>query len=185
MKKTHALGAVAVLTALALTGCGAGEPAAEAPTAKQVREPAVNELMKDETAKGLSATSYYYFDAVNYALQTGDTGLMLSVAADCAECAEEASAIEAVYADGGRIEGGQPKAQNVMALGEPDADGALSAVVPYMEDAKTVYAADGSVIEETTWDADGTVYTVQGRYADGAWSLVSLAETPDAELPEE
>ncbi|MFB0835903.1 DUF6318 family protein [Arthrobacter halodurans] len=187
MKTTPALGAVAAIAALALAGCGAAEPAAESPAASasaEARVPETNEQMKDESARGMAATTYYYFDAVNYALKTGETDLMLSVAADCAECEAAAADISAVYADGGRIEGGQPKAQNVLPLGEVDAQGGLTAVVPLMSDAKTVFAQDGTVVEETAWDSEGTIFTAQGVFEDGAWKIVSLEETPDAELPE-
>jgi hypothetical protein len=188
MQTTRALGAAALLATLALTGCaGAAEEAtatSAAPAAAEVRTPAPNDQMKDESAKGLSATTYYYFDAMNYALQTGKTDLMLSVAADCAECADAAEEIAAVYADGGRVEGGQPKAQNVIPLGEVDAKGALSAVVPFREDAKTVFDAAGGVVEETSLDPAGTIYTVGGEYVDGAWAITSLKATPDAEIPE-
>lgn len=192
MKFPHVLGAgIAVAAAsLALAGCAAGEPAADSSSAASSTEAAIpapetNEQMKAEGADGLSATTYYYYEAMSYALQTAKTDDMLAVTQDCAECEKAAGAIAHVYDDEGTIEGGQPKPQDVVAVGKADQDGQLSAVVPYMEDAKKVLDKDGEVVEETEWDAEGTTYTVTGTYDDGAWKITSLKHTPDASAPEE
>jgi hypothetical protein len=197
MKKLMMSGAVVTMAAVALVGCGseAGSDAAaasnkpiaattEAP-AQNVRTPEKNDRMAEDTAQGLAAFTYYYFDAKNYAIQTGDADLMREIAADCDSCMAEADALEAVYADGGWIAGGQPKALNVVALEvAKDGEGNLSAVVPYMEDARTILDKDGKTVETMEWDSDGTTLTVTASYADGAWSMVSVDETPEAGLPE-
>lgn len=188
MKFPRALGAgIAVAAAaLALAGCAADEPAADASSssATAVQAPPTNAQMKAEGADGLSATTYYYYEAVSYAQQTGKTEQMLAVTDDCTQCTETAEAIAKVYADGGSIEGGQPKPQDVAAVGAVDGQGELSAVVPFMQDAQKTLDADGKVVDETEWDADGTTYTVTGRYADGQWKITSLKETPDAKAPD-
>ncbi len=197
MKKLMMSGAVVTVAAVALVGCGseAGQDKAavsnkpvaastEAP-AQNVRTPEKNDRMAEDTAQGLASFTYYYFEAKNYAIQTGDADLMREVAADCTGCMTEADAIEAVYADGGWIAGGQPKALNVVALDEAkDDEGNLSAVVPYMEDARTTLDKDGKTVEAKEWDSDGTTLTVTANYADGAWAMVSVDETPNAGLPE-
>jgi hypothetical protein len=197
MKKLMMSGAVVTMAAVALVGCGSeagsdkpavsNKPVAattKAP-AQNVRTPEKNDRMAEDTAQGLASFTYYYFDAKNYAIQTGDAALMREVAADCDSCMAEADAIEAVYADGGWIVGGQPKAQNVVALDEAKDDkGNLSAVVPYMEDGSTILDKNGKTVETKKWDSDGTTLTVAANYADGAWSMVSVEETPDAGLPE-
>lgn len=197
MKKLMMSGAVLTAAAVALVGCGS-EAAAEKPEAsnkpvsattdapaQNVRTPEKNDRMAEDTAQGLAAFTYYYFDAKNYAIQTGDADLMREVAADCASCLAEADDIEAVYADGGWIVGGQPKALNVVALDEAKDDkGNLSAVVPYMEDGSTTLDKDGKTVDTKKWDSDGTTLTVTANYADGAWSMVSVKETPDAGIPQ-
>lgn len=190
MKFTRTLGAgIAIAAAsLALAGCASDEPSA-APSASSshaetVQAPETNAQMEDEGAPGLSATTYYYFEAMTYAQQTGKTEGMLAVTEDCAQCTKAADAIAKVYADGGKIEGGQPKPQDVAAVGTVDKKGELSAVVPFMQDAEKTLDQDGKVVDETEWDSDGTTYTVTGRYADGAWKLTSLKETPNAKAPE-
>ncbi|MET1156198.1 DUF6318 family protein [Arthrobacter sp.] len=197
MKKLLMSGAAMTVAAVALVGCGSeagsdkaavsNKPVAattEAP-AQNVRTPEKNDRMAEDTAQGLASFTYYYFDAKNYAIQTGDADLMREVSADCASCMAEADAIEAVYADGGWIAGGQPKALNVVALEEAKGgEGNLSAVVPYMEDARTTLDKDGKTVETKEWDSDGTTLTVTANYADGGWAMVSVDETPDAGLPE-
>ena len=192
MKFPHVLRAGIAVAAfsLALAGCAADEPAADSSSAASSTEAAIpapetNDQMKAEGADGLSATTYYYYEAMSYALQTGKTDDMLAVTQDCTECEKAAGAIAHVYDDEGTIEGGQPKPQDVVAVGTVDQDGQLSAVVPYMEDAKKVLDKDGEVVEETEWDADGTTYTVTGTYDDGAWKITSLKHTPDASAPDD
>jgi hypothetical protein len=190
MKSLSVVGIPAVLAAaaLALSGCGANAPAAPsaASTAagSEATAPEAIPGMDEKSAGGLSATTYYYFEAMTYALQTGKTEPMLAVTADCETCTEAADAIAKVYADGGHIEGGQPKPQNVKALGKIDARGKLSAVVPFMQDAQSTYDAAGKVAEQTEWDNDGTIYTITGAFADGAWKITGLKETPAATIPE-
>lgn len=197
MKKLMMSGAVMAVAGVALVGCGseAGSdkaadsnkpvPATTEAPAQNVRTPEKNDRMAEDTAEGLASFTYYYFDVKNYAIQTGEADLMREVAADCKSCLAEADSIEAVYADGGWIAGGQPKALNVVALAEAkDKEGNLSAVVPFMEDGSTILDKDGEVVETKEWDSDGTTLTVTGNYADGAWSMVSVEETPDAEIPE-
>ncbi|WP_417233371.1 DUF6318 family protein [Arthrobacter sp.] len=189
MKSTRTLGACVAIAAaaLALAGCGAGEPAATpsaSSDAATVPAPETNAQMKAEGAPGLSATTYYYFEAMTYAQQTGQTDDMLAVTDDCAQCTKTAQAIAKVYADGGKIEGGQPKPQDVAAVGEVNKQGELSAVVPFMQDAEKILDKDGKVVDETEWDNDGTTYTVSGRYAEGSWKITALKETPAAQVPE-
>ncbi|MFD1211833.1 DUF6318 family protein [Arthrobacter sp. GCM10027362] len=193
MKKTVLFVALAAAV-LALSACGtdtASEQPAEAKPvpagtqapAQNVRPPETNKRMYQDSAEGLASFTYYYFDAKNYALQTGDARLMRGIAADCAPCLAEADEIEAVYADGGWIVGGQPKALNVIVMGKQDRKGILSALVPFMEDASTTMGKGGKVVDSTDWNPDGTVLTVRARYAEGAWHMVSVKETPDAQLP--
>ncbi|NKX53187.1 hypothetical protein HGG74_01280 [Arthrobacter sp. E918] len=192
MKKTMLFAASAAV--LALTACGAGtasdQPSEAKPVsatteapAQNVRTPETNARMAQDSSEGLAAFTYYYFDAKNYALQTGDASLMRGAAADCSACLADADAIEAVYEAGGWIVGGQPKPLNVIAAGKPDKQGRLSAVVPFMQDASTTVGQDGKIIDSKDWDPDGTTLTVTANYTDGAWQMLSVKETPDAQLP--
>lgn len=194
MKKSM-LFAVPIAAVLVLSGCGADAASEQSAPAKpveasttapaaNVRKPETNQRMSQDSAEGLASFTYYYFDAKNYALQTGDAQLLRGIAGDCASCLAEADAIEAVYDDGGWIVGGQPKALNVVPAGKQDKKGVLSALVPFMEDASTTVGKGGKVVDSKEWNPDGTVLTVKAQYADGAWHMLSVKETPDAELPQ-
>src|SRR3954468_8471201 len=130
MKKSM-LFAVPIAAVLVLSGCGAdaapkqpapAKPVAASTTApaQNVRTPETNKRMYQDSAEGLASFTYYYFDAKNYALQTGDAELMRGIAAGCEACLADAGDIEAIYGGGGWIVGGQPKALNVVAVGKQD-----------------------------------------------------------------
>jgi hypothetical protein len=194
MKKTM-LFAASVAAVLALSACGADAaseqpaagksvPASTQAPAQNVRTPETNKRMYQDSAEGLASFTYYYFDAKNYALQTGDAQLLRGIAADCAACLAEADDIEAIYDGGGWIVGGQPKALNVVAAGKQDKKGNLSALIPFMEDGSTTMGKGGKVVDSKEWNPDGTVLTVKAQYTEGSWHMLSVKETPDAELPQ-
>lgn len=190
----------AAITLLALTGCaGTAEqaPAASADTrpspasssaaAVNIERPATNDLVGESTADGARAFLYYYFDLKAYVLQTGDAAAMLEHLDGASSEQAEAERLQGVYDDGGWVLGGQPKVENVL-LTTPEeevVEGAeVTALIPVNPDAYTEFAEDGSVAEQHPFSPEGTIYTATVRFADGAWKVTSLEETPDADLPE-
>ncbi len=189
--------AVAALSLLALSGCGsAAEPAAPAdaaPTAasstapaSNISEPASNDLAAEESAEGARAFLFHYFDLKSYALQTGRTAALLEKLDGAQTEAAWAEGTAKVYDDGGWILGGQPKVKNVLVTSAEDAApaGGITALIPVNPGAYTSFGPDGDVLEHRPFAAGGTVYSATVMYADGAWKLTSLEETPEAELPE-
>ncbi|MHA7282086.1 DUF6318 family protein [Arthrobacter sp. TMS2-4] len=192
--------AATALTLLALTACGgtsstapatpadaSPSPASSSGPAANIPKPATNELVGDPGADGARAFLYYYFDMKAYVLQTGDDAALLEHV-DGAEAEQaEAERLHSVYEDGGWVLGGQPKAENVY-LTTPEEDvveGAdVTALIPVNPDAYTEFAEDGSIVTQRPFSPEGTVYTATVRFTDGAWKVLSLEETPDAELPE-
>ncbi|WP_043444153.1 DUF6318 family protein [Arthrobacter sp. L77] len=192
--------ATAALTLLALTACAgtsatapatpadaSPSPASSSAAAVGIEEPATNELVGEASADGARAFLYYYFDVKAYVLQTGDDAALLEHVDGAAGEQAEAERLHAVYEDGGWVLGGQPKVENVY-LTTPEEDvteGAdVTALVPVNPDAYTEFADDGSILTQRPFSPEGTVYSATIRCADGAWKVVSLEETPDAELPE-
>lgn len=197
---TMRIAATAALTLLALTACAGTPDAAPAPSADSrpspasssapavnIPQPAVNGLVGEATPEGARAFLYYYFDLKAYALQTGDTAALLELTDGAAGELAEADRLRAVYDDGGWVLGGQPKVKDIH-LTTPEeeiVEGAdVTAVIPVNPDAYTEFAKDGSISAQRPFSAVGTVYTATIRSLDGAWKLTSLAETPDAEVPE-
>ena len=192
--------ATAALALLALTACaGPSEqmpaatadtrpsPASSSSAAVNIGRPATNDLVGELSPEGARAFLYYYFDLKAYVLQTGDAAAVLELVDGAASEQAEAERLQGVYDDGGWVLGGQPKVENVL-LTSPEEDiteGAdVTALIPVNPDAYTEFAGDGSIAEHRPFTPDGTIHTATIRYTDGAWKLVALQETPDAELPE-
>jgi hypothetical protein len=192
--------ATAALTLLALTACaGPSEqspaatadtrpsPASSAVAASNIERPATNDLVGELSPEGAKAFLYYYFDLKGYVLQTGDAAAVLELLDGAGSEQAESERLQGVYDDGGWVLGGQPKVENVLltSMEEGIVEGAdVTALIPVNPDAYTQFSEDGSIAEQRPFSPDGTVYTATLRYADGAWRLVALEETPDAELPE-
>lgn len=192
--------ATAALTLLALTACAgtpestpatpagtAPSPASSSAAAVNIQKPATNDLVGEATVEGARAFLFYYFDLKAYVLQTGDAPAMLDVLDGAAAEEAEAERLKAVYDDGGWVLGGQPKVENVFVTTPEEEVGEgvdVTASIPVNPDAYTEFAEDGSVVEQRPFSPEGTIYSATIRYTDGAWTVVSLEETPDAELPE-
>ncbi|TDK26725.1 hypothetical protein E2F48_05970 [Arthrobacter crusticola] len=188
--------AAALATSLVTAACGtparpaaAPEPAAPSPAsstapASNIRQPESNDLVTENSHEGARAFLFHYFDLTAYALQTGDTEVLLGHLDGAAAEAERAGRISAVYEEGGWILGGQPKVKNVLITSPEGAGGAVSALIPVNPGEYSAFGADGNVREHRPFSPDGTIYTASVKYADGAWKITSLEETPGAELPE-
>ncbi|WDF34146.1 DUF6318 family protein [Arthrobacter agilis] len=194
------IAAGAAVTLLALTGCaGTSEqapatpadttpsPASSSAPAANIERPVTNDLVDDASPEGARAFLYHYFELKAYVLQTGDAAALVELTDGAAAEEAEAARLQAVYDDGGWVLGGQPKVKNVLLTTPEDeiAEGVdVTAAIPVNPDAYTEFSADGAITEQRPFSPDGTVYSATVRYADGAWKLTSLEETPDAELPE-
>ncbi|MHA7180822.1 DUF6318 family protein [Arthrobacter sp. MDB2-24] len=190
--------ATAALALLALTACAgtsespaaapspaAPSPASSSSAAVNIQRPPSNELVGEVSPEGARAFLYYYFDLKAYVLQTGDAPAMLELLDGAAGEQAEAERLSAVYDGGGWVLGGQPKVENVYLTTEEVAEGTdVTALIPVNPDAYTEFSEDGSISEQRPFSPEGTIYSATIRYADGAWKLIALEETPDAELPE-
>jgi hypothetical protein len=167
----------------AATKSAVPSPASSSAPASNIRQPESNDLVTENSHEGARAFLFHYFDLTAYALQTGDTDVLLAHLDGAAAEAERAGRIAKVYEDGGWILGGQPKVKNVL-ITSPEGDGAVSALLPVNPGEYTAFGAEGEVLEHRPFSPDGTIYTASVKYVDGAWKITSLEETPEAELPE-
>ncbi|MBJ2119560.1 hypothetical protein I6N91_01035 [Arthrobacter sp. MSA 4-2] len=185
----------AALLTVTVTACGtpaqpaapesaAPSPASSSAPASNIRQPESNDLVTENSHEGARAFLFHYFDLTAYALQTGDTDVLLAHLDGAAAEAERVGRIAKVYEDGGWILGGQPKVKNVLITSPEGAGGAVSALLPVNPGEYTAFGAEGQVLEHRPFSPEGTIYTASATYADGAWKLTSLEETPGAELPE-
>jgi hypothetical protein len=202
--KLSLLAAGAALSLLALTGCGTGaaapaatgstsatatevskpQPATATSAAANVAEPATNSMLDKDGKAGMSAFSYYWFDVENYVLQTGDVQALQAVSdPSCDYCNQQIKTLSDLYSSGGWMKGGQPKVLNVYTDGTPGTDGAVPALLEFRADPSTTYGKGGVEQGSTPFDVKGTILSVSAKYTDGAWKMVSVENTPNAELP--
>ncbi|WP_159802670.1 DUF6318 family protein [Arthrobacter zhaoguopingii] len=193
--RTAVLTAALATFAVILSACGtpaqpaaapesaAPSPASSSAPASNVRQPELNDLVTENSHEGARAFLFHYFDLTAYALQTGDTDVLLAHLDGAAAEAERADRIAEVYEDGGWILGGQPKVKNVL-ITSPEGAGPVTALLPVNPGEYTAFGTDGEVLEHRPFSPDGTIYTAAVKYADGAWKITSLEETPGTELPE-
>ncbi len=110
--------AAALTAALLMSGCGGDKPSGEpsgtpttaslspTPTATGPVAPVLPEAAKVNDDAGAKAFVEYWFAAVTYAMQTGDTKPFMAVSTDeCAICANLEREIAGVYGAGGRYDG--------------------------------------------------------------------------------
>ncbi len=162
-------------------------PASSSAAAENIVPPETNELAGEGTADGARAFLFHYFDLKAYALQTGDTAPMLENVDGAAAELDGAKDLESIYADGGWILGGQPKVTDIFVTTPEDAvvEGAeVTALITVNPGAYTEFSEGGAVEEQRPFSPGGTTYTAVVVHADGAWTVASLEETPDVELPE-
>lgn len=200
-QKFTMLASAAAVSILALTGCGAqtgATPSSSAapsqdvtPTvatttspARNVAMPLKNAMLDKDGKAGLSAFAYYWFDVENYVLQTGDAQALQAISEpSCTYCSKQATETAAVYRNGGWILGGQPKVLNVYTDGAPNAAGNVKGLLVFRADPSNTYARGGVEKASTDFDSKGTVLTMEAKFTEGAWKMVSVKNTPDAKLP--
>lgn len=199
MKKIMKLAAGTAVAAMALTGCGtaasesgAGSDsgsdrpvgASSAGPAQNVAVPQQTELLSEKTAEGLKAFAYYWISYNSYAQQTGKTDKLDALSSDdCNYCTNEIKMINDVYADGGWMAGGDPRVTDIFPkVSEGKSTG--SALVGYSETSGTIFDSEGKKAA-TIEPKEPTILTVKAAYIDGEWTMQSIEETPDAELPAE
>ncbi|NYI99935.1 hypothetical protein HNR19_000634 [Nocardioides thalensis] len=131
--------------ALALTACEAepaepaepsssapasSEPTSAAPTTEPTGpvEPTLPPEAEANTKAGAEAFVQYWWELVNYATATGDTAALRGVFGPaCASCDAATSAIENVYANGGRITGRGYRIESSKIVSEPGGAWAITA----------------------------------------------------------
>jgi hypothetical protein len=109
--------AIAAALLLALTGCSddspgpkasaSTTPASASPSPTGPVAPVLPEAAKANTTVGAKAFVRYWFEAVTYAMKTGDTGPIDAVAhKTCGACRKLHKSIDAIYSVGQHTEGG-------------------------------------------------------------------------------
>lgn len=149
---------------------GSPEPSAE-PT---VAAPPLPELATQQTPEGAVAFTEWWFETLNYATATGDTtGLRAASDPGCEFCDNLATDIEAVYAVGGRREGGVTSI-NISPPGVIQNLGLNLAVVVELEPARDVDASGEDIA--TFGGESGLPLIASVLLLDDGWRMGAVAE---------
>lgn len=124
---------------------------------------------------GLEAFVRYFAQAGDWAGATMDPTLLQEASASsCGGCASVISGIRKDLAEGHRLEGGRYTVTRVMAFPNVSGDETRrDAGFWWDSTAYTVYAADGSVIQQDPPESD-VEHAVSLRFINGRWSVISL-----------
>ncbi len=125
-----------VVAALLLSGCSGEEPSADHPPPSSPptspvtttsptptpEPPVLPAAARENTKAGAVAFADFYIDLVNYAMETGDVGVLRAVSdKSCASCQNFIAILSDVYSDGGSVEGGawSVDSYSAIAAGQP------------------------------------------------------------------
>jgi len=148
------------------------KPADATGPAQNVPVPVLPEVAKTETKEGAEAFTKHWFSVLSYAYETGDTaGLSKLSKPECAFCRGLISDIEAAWAEGKWISGGQIEIP--VATATPSNDGSTQVVLQVLQKELTIHNQDGSPYQDKTAATNsGSVAMV--AFADSGWVVNDL-----------
>jgi Family of unknown function (DUF6318) len=148
------------------------KPADASGPAQNVPVPVLPEVAKTETKEGAEAFTKYWFSVLSYAYETGDTAALSQLSKPgCSFCQGLVDDIEAAWADGKWISGGQIEIP--VATAKPSAEGSTQIVLQVLQKELVIHNQDGSPYQEKTAATNvGSVAMV--NFADAAWVVNDL-----------
>ncbi|MCJ8505158.1 DUF6318 family protein [Kocuria flava] len=149
-------------------------PASLEGPARNVPEPVMPALAKEESLEGAQAFLDYWSDAMWFAYQTGDTSYARDIISPhCEACLEELDAVESVYIDDLWMTGGRPSIQlsvDELVLAQ---DGVYKPLAKYSgEGGKLI--DDGVMVEENAPTSDESTLVYLG-FDDTGWVYITMA----------
>ncbi|WP_281281556.1 DUF6318 family protein [Sinomonas susongensis] len=187
---------------LALTACGApadagrSSPASPAPTsagvsappttpdtqatpassrgpARNVPLPVLPEAAKQNTREGFEAFTQYWFDAITYAFETGDTTLLRSLSSEgCKMCDSYLTSVMALHGENGWRLGPRWTVKGFISDLTPDSTGRLVGDFVLEESASISYGADGSPTENRRGGRLPGAQRAYATYSADTWRMV-------------
>ncbi|BCW53484.1 DUF6318 family protein [Arthrobacter sp. FX8] len=151
------------------------KPADASGPAQNVPVPVLPEVAKTETKEGAEAFTKYWFSVLSYAYETGDTVALSKLSkAECTFCRGLVDDIEAAWAEGKWISGGQIEVP--VATAKPSTNGSMQVVLQVLQKELAIHNHDGSLYQEKTAATNaGSVAMV--KFADAAWVVNDLGLT--------
>jgi hypothetical protein len=180
-----ALGTLAVITlrhsdstpAASRTPNAGPSPTAAPPTSVASVGPSLSAAATQRTRDGGREFVSYWFEALNYAVRTGDvSGLDATSSPDCAQCQAAIDGIRRTYADGGTFEGGSYLVHSVVATEFPD-NGQPSLDVVFDRSPRSTLDSHRGV-RDTLPTLSFAVCRVLLDWAGGRWRVLTMSGTP-------
>lgn len=178
--RTPHLAAMALLLALAASGCGDDEPSAEptpkmlSPTSSSTAPPTAEpEPWEVQSRAGVKAFLQRYVEIANKALTSGDTSAYRSLSTNCDQCDDYARQIEDVYGAGGRIES-KPDQFVSSSVDQNGVEGGANCIVVFRASPTTwVRKADA---EPEDYSGGEIEQVVSLRWTGDSWTIVGVFE---------
>jgi hypothetical protein len=184
-----AIGSVALLLAVVVSGCEEDEPSTSPPPSSSPSEPESSAPSEPATSAttdpaeptlppeaqarsraGARAFVAYYWDVVNYATFTGDVALLKRLdQPSCVGCAGGVRFLERVYASGGRMVGGGYRVVQTDAAQSPSGDWAITT---HTEVGLQRVVGAGDLNER--YPAGRGKWLMALTWFDGSWSVATL-----------
>ena len=148
------------------------KPADASGRAQNVPVPVLPEVAKTETKEGLEAFVRYWYEALNYAYETGDTQNLEQLSGpNCVFCTGLKDGVTEAWANGRWISGGKIETPTVSATIEPGAE--PYAVVQVIQQVIEIRNPDGSLFQAPT-AATNTGSRAAAKFGTTGWSLTDL-----------
>lgn len=151
-------------------------PASLEGPARNVPEPVLPALAKEESLEGAQAFLDYWSDAMWYAYQTGDTSYARDITSvSCEVCADELSEVNRVYQGGQWLTGGRQVLELQESTVSRAADGIYKPVVKYRNDHVRLVEKSGVVDRVPPDSKPLEPLLVYLNYAEDKWVYITMA----------
>jgi hypothetical protein len=135
-----------------------------------VPRPQLPEAAKQNTAQGFAAFTQFWFDAITYAMETGDPRPVKEISApSCRMCQSQLEKARRLYDGGGWAIGPQRTVKNFESTMAPSADNSVAGVFLFEESASVAYSKAGDVGIRHTGGTIGRAQAIRARFDEGTW----------------
>jgi hypothetical protein len=149
------------------------KPADAKGKAENVPVPVLPEAAKANSKEGLEAFTRYWYQALSYAYETGDTTIWsATTSANCTFCTRLRQGVESAYAKGRWVVGGKMSTPSVAGTFTPETP-SQQVKIQSIQDQIDYYDADGSVGQPAT-PSSNTASVMIAVFESGSWKVSDL-----------